>query len=273
MIKFLIGLLIAVVILIIALIIAMCPGKKRDSSNFSGKLYAHRGLHNIEKGIPENSLAAFRAAKENGYGVELDVQLTADNKLVVFHDGSLKRMCGADVKVFELTYEELSQYRLLGTEEKIPLFSEVLEVMGDSHIVCEIKTHSSNTDMAVCPIVYEHIKDKPNICIESFNPFAVVYFRKHYPEIIRGQLAENFFRVDAKKAFFKKFSLTFMLFNASSKPDFIAYNHFDRNFFVFRICRALFKPFCVAWTVRSPEEQKNCDGIFSAVIFEKYLAE
>ena len=174
--KFIIGLLIAVALLFIAAIVAMYPGKKRDASNFSGRLYAHRGLHDIEKGIPENSLAAFRAAKENGYGVELDVQLTADNKLVVFHDGNLKRMCGADVKVYEHTYEELSQYRLLGTEEKIPLFSEVLEVMGDSHIVCEIKVHASNSDMSVCPIVYEHIKDKPNICMESFNPLAVIYF-------------------------------------------------------------------------------------------------
>lgn len=90
---------------------------------FSGRNFAHRGLHSIEDGIPENSLAAFRAARENGFGIELDLQLTCDGQVVVFHDHDLNRMCGADVTVDELTYDELKKYRLAGTNEHIPLFS------------------------------------------------------------------------------------------------------------------------------------------------------
>ena len=128
--------------------------------------------------------------------------------------------------------------------------------------------------MSVCPIVYEHIKDKPNICMESFNPLAVIYFRKHYPEIIRGQLAENFFKVGPKNAFFKKILLTLMAFNISAKPDFVAYNHSHMNCIPFRICKALYRPFCVAWTVRSLEEEKAAFAHkFDAVIFENYISD
>ena len=97
---------------------------------------AHRGLH--DEVIPENSLAAFRAAKQNGLGVELDVQYTLDRKVVVFHDEDLLRMCGVDRKVRDMTYEELSELRLHGTDEKIPLFSEVLEVMSPLPVLCEL---------------------------------------------------------------------------------------------------------------------------------------
>ena len=87
--------------------------------------YAHRGLHDAAAGVPENSLAAFRKAVENGYGMELDVHLTRDGKLAVIHDSNLERVCGAEGRVEDLTWEELQNFRLLGTEEKIPSLSQV----------------------------------------------------------------------------------------------------------------------------------------------------
>ena len=92
--------------------------------------YAHRGYWNIHKAIPENSLSSFRLAVSHGFGIELDLHLTKDNKIVVFHDDFLTRMCGENLSVENTTYEELSRHTLAGTSEKIPLFSEVLALVN-----------------------------------------------------------------------------------------------------------------------------------------------
>ena len=106
--------------------------------------YAHRGYHD-KPHIPENSMAAFRRAVENHYGAELDVHLMRDGNLAVIHDASLKRTAGADVLVEDLTAEELKRYRLEGTEEQIPLFSEVLEVFeGKTPLIVELKAERGN---------------------------------------------------------------------------------------------------------------------------------
>ena len=103
--------------------------RRKEMRPFEKTYVAHRGLYDPAKGIPENSLTAFRLAAEAGYGMEMDLQLTRDGKLVVFHDKTLERMCGVKVNLTDLTYEELQSYRLSGTEERIPLFDEVLEVV------------------------------------------------------------------------------------------------------------------------------------------------
>ena len=89
----------------------IAPGRARpDASALTGWLYAHRGLHGGS--VPENSLAAFSRAAEAGYGIELDVQLTLDGRLVVHHDASLKRVCGADLRICDITFEELCRHLL-----------------------------------------------------------------------------------------------------------------------------------------------------------------
>ena len=114
--------------------------KTRSFAAFDHTMIAHRGLFDNNAEAPENSLAAFRNAVEHGFGMELDVQLTKDEKLVVFHDFDLKRMCGVHKKLTELTYAELEQYFLKNSTEKIPLFSDVLELInGKVPLVVEIK--------------------------------------------------------------------------------------------------------------------------------------
>ena len=92
------------------------------------RLFAHRGLFDPGEGIPENSMPAFERAVLCGYPIELDVQVTKDNKIVVFHDYTLGRMCGIDLPLETKTYEELQKLSLQNTGEKIPLFSDVLDV-------------------------------------------------------------------------------------------------------------------------------------------------
>ena len=103
--------------------------RQYSASDFSGFYYAHRGLYDNHHGVPENSLPAFRAAVEKGYGVELDVQLSADGQVVVFHDDTLDRICGVHGKVIDYPLSELQQMKLLDTEETLPLFTDVLAVL------------------------------------------------------------------------------------------------------------------------------------------------
>ena len=107
-------------------VLLVAPGSatKRQKAPFLGRSFAHRGLHSEDKSVPENSLEAFRLAAAAGYGVELDVQLTKDGQVVVFHDDTLDRVCGVPGRVDEKSYNELKLLRLCGTEQRIPLLTE-----------------------------------------------------------------------------------------------------------------------------------------------------
>lgn len=261
---------IAIVLLIVMLYLVK-PGRKRDTSYFKTKMYAHRGLHG--NGVPENSLTAFRLAVEKGYGVELDVQMTADKKLVVFHDGNLKRMCGEDGFLRDYTYEELRKFSLSNTNEKIPLFEDVLNILGNTDLICEIKGDNGNKCYELCEKTYEMLMTyKGHFCIESFSPYLVKWFRENHPEIIRGQLSCNFMDEESMK-WYERFFMTQLCVNVLSRPDFVAYKHEDIGQFGFRLCRRVFRPFLVAWTAKGEEQQKSAWGSFDSVIFEQFLGE
>ena len=129
----------------------------RPMREFQNWYYAHRGLHNNDSDAPENSARAIKFAVEKGYGIELDVQLTKDEKVVVFHDATLKRVCGVDAKVNSMTYEELQQLRLFDTEEKIPLFSDVLKIIdGKVPLIMEVKMVNAKT--RVCELANKELE-------------------------------------------------------------------------------------------------------------------
>lgn len=256
------------VLLFILVVILIKPRKKRDTSYFRTKMYAHRGLHG--NGVPENSLSAFRLAKEKGYGVELDVQMTLDGELVVFHDGSLKRVCGVDGFLRDYTLAELKEYRLAGTEERIPTFEEVLNVLDGVDIICEIKGDNGNKNYELCRKTYDALMAHNSpFCIESFSPFLVRWFKKNHPEIIRGQLSCDFMESPDMK-WYMRFSMTHLLVNVLSKPDFVAYKHEDINKLGFKLCKGIYHPFLVAWTAKGDEEQMEAWGSFDSVIFEQF---
>ena len=143
--------------------------------------YAHRGYHD-KPAIPENSMAAFRRAVEHGYGAELDVHLMKDGTLAVIHDGSLKRTAGADVEIEDLTAEDLAQYRLEESDEKIPLFDEVLELFeGKTPLIIEVKVERENY-AALSEAVAKRLDSYTgDYCIESFDPRAVAWFKSIGP--------------------------------------------------------------------------------------------
>lgn len=242
--------------------------KKVKKAPFYGKNFAHRGLYEKDQSIPENSLAAFDRAASAGYGMELDVQLSRDRKVVVFHDDNLKRMCGIDKKVNELDFDELQKLSLCGTDQKIPLFSEVLEMVnGRTPLIVELKIcrHGRQLCKKTLKLLKEYDKE---YCIESFNPMIVAWFRFHAPRIFRGQLAQQ--PNEYKKEGLPKLAgmiLGYTMFNIAARPDFIAYR-IGKKPLAIRTAEAL-GAVKVAWTSHSAETEKN----FDAVIFEHYLPE
>ena len=161
-----------ILVLIIVYIKMIDPGKKRKHPVLNVKYYAHRGFHG-EEGIPENSMAAFKKAKGSGYGIELDVQLTKDGVMVVHHDYDLKRTCGVNKKITDLTYRELCRYRLMGTRERIPRFVEVLrEVDGKVPLLVELKMETCNRKL--CKKVAKALDQYKGLyCMECFHPYAL----------------------------------------------------------------------------------------------------
>lgn len=223
-------------------------------SALRGWKYAHRGLHG--EGRPENSMAAFRAALEHGYGIELDIHLMKDGNLAVIHDASLKRTASADVKIEELTAADLENYRLQGTDEKIPLLREVLDLYaGKAPLIVELKCENNNF-AALCETACAMLDgyDGP-YCMESFDPRCVLWLKKHRPDVIRGQLSENWLRVpNFKMPWILKFVLATHVGNFILQPDFIAYKYADRKIFGTDICRKLWKVQGVSWTIKTQED-------------------
>ena len=227
--------------------------------------YAHRGLHNIEDGIPENSLAAFRAAKEAGYGAELDVQLSKDGQVVVFHDDTLDRVCSVHGNVCDFDYNDLKEMSLLGTTEHIPLFTEVLDAfLGGGPLIVELKSGNRNDEL--CRKTYEILKSYPGIyCIESFHPFIVKWFKDNAPEVFRGQLAEPAGEYPDTVSKLSAWFLAGCRLSFLNKPDFIAYKNTGRPA---RVLKKRKKgTLLFAWTSRVPDvDQALNDG----VIFGNY---
>lgn len=234
-------------------------------------LYAHRGLYDNDSDIPENSMAAFRRAVENGYGIELDVQLSKDNIPVVIHDYSLKRMCGVDKKVNELTFEELQQLHLAKSQEKIPLFRDVLNLIGGKvPLIIELKIEAKDT--GVCPLAAQLLDEYKGVyCIESFNPLGLIWYKKNRPSVVRGQLASNFLtdKEPGNKALY--FCLQNLLLNCSTRPDFIAFNIHYQKMLSFNFCRLLYRCLPVAWTIRSEKQLKDAKKRYKIYIFEQFI--
>ena len=261
--------LLAALVLLYLFLIAPRVLSRPDTSALLGAHYAHRGLHDNASDAPENSMPAFQKAVEAGYGIELDVQLTRDRIPVVFHDETLDRVCGVSGNVRDYTLSELQAFTLCGSNERIPTFADVLRLVGGRvPLIVEIKIHeNANT---VCAAADALLRDYKGVyCIESFHPFAVRWYRKNRPEIIRGQLSSSFSK-PGKPEPFEQALVHYLLTNVLCRPDFIAYSHEHKYNLSRLLCKAVFRPLSVAWTIRSQEELDLSARDFDLFIFESF---
>lgn len=260
----------SLIVLFDIFIFLVATGKRRRMAlrPLENALFAHRGLHNATRA--ENSLSAFRAAVEAGYGIELDVRLSKDGELVVFHDDTLERVTEGEGRVDSYTLAELRDLRLCGTEDTIPTFREVLELV-DGRVPLLIEIKEDIFKYAVTEKCVELLKDyRGTYIVESFNPLALGRFSKLLPEVPLGILSFAYTKEKRYKklmyALVELFALNFL-----SRPDFVAYRHDQWKNPPFRFVRALFRPALFCWTVKSAEEERAArEHGFTGIIFEGY---
>lgn len=215
----LIGILALVVCVWLVLI---APARRPKAIKDFIRPYAHRGLWGGE--IPENSLAAFALAAEKGFAIELDVQLSADGEVMVFHDYTLDRMCGVEGKLSERTAAELADLRLHATEERIPTLKQVLSVVaGRVPLLVELKGES--TQNSVCAPVAQILDTYAGAyCVESFNPILLGWWKKNRPQVVRGLLVTDLLRSKREGSKVQNIALTLRLTNLLCRPQFLAWD-------------------------------------------------
>ncbi len=271
MVYVIVGLILAVLFALWLFLIAPQKVSPEAKAPFEKRAYAHRGLYEEDQSVPENSLTAFRRAAEAGYGAELDVQMTKDGVVMVMHDNDLKRACGREEGICDLTLEEVQKLRLFGTDEPVPQFSEVLEIFaGKQPLVVELKSVPNKKELSAAVVKMLAEYDGP-ACVESFDPVIVQYFRKHDPDRVRGQLS-------AQKKFFKgalpwysAFALSRLLSNFLARPNFIAYCVGKKPLSV-RVCERMGAMKAV-WTAHGAENHARRMAENDVVIFEWYRPE
>ena len=265
--------LVIVIVLLLAVLTVLATMGRRTHpglASLQGWRYAHRGLHS--EGIPENSMAAFRAALDAGFGIELDIHLMRDGQLAVIHDSSLRRTVGKDVRIEDLSSEKLADCFLEGTAETVPLFPQVLQLYaGKAPLIIELKSSGGNYAAlaeAACKAMEGY---EGPWCMESFDPRCVRWLKLHRPDIIRGQLAENFLKTASPISGLLRFALTHQLLNFLLRPDFVAYKFDDRKTFSNFLVRKFWRVQGVTWTLKTPAALHIAEAEGWLPIFEGFV--
>ena len=226
---------------------------------------AHRGLHNDI--YPENSLGAFDYACQKGFAIELDVHTLKDGNVAVFHDQNTLRLCGKDQDIGNISTDELKDYKLLKTKYTIPTLKEVLELV-DGRVPIMIERKPASRKEKLVQKTYDIIKDyKGEIAVKSFNPFSIMWFKKHANHIPRGLLSSYFEHDNLPRIY--KIVLKKLLFFRLCKPDFISYNINNLpNKYVTRKNVPV-----ITWTVNNKELENKAFESACNIVFENYVPE
>ena len=244
------------------------------NKNNLAAIYAHRGYHDKPR-IPENSMAAFRRAVDHGLASELDVHLLADGSLAVFHDEELERQTGVRGTIEDYDRSNLSRLRLEGTDERIPMFDEVLELYEDTGLplLIELKVNRGNYKALAAKVCERLDSYKGPFALQSFDPRAMMEIRKLRPQHKRGQLSKDFFKEREGLPFYQVVMLTNMALNRLVRPDFLNYKFSDRDRRAVR--RGVERKGLdeLTWTIRSAGELRKALEAGCIPIFENITPE
>ncbi|MDR3347120.1 MAG: hypothetical protein LBN32_00760 [Helicobacteraceae bacterium] len=230
---------------------------------------AHRGLHTADN--PENSMGAFKAAQAANYAIELDLRLSKDGEIVVFHDETLERMTGKSGFVEQMSADELCGIRLKGGDETIVSLERVFQEIT-APICLEIKRCFD--DQAMRKRLLELTRRyKPQCVFASFEPMTLINLRKSAPEIARGMISCDFRGAEEKaRSLLERKRLQYLAAICAVRPSFISYAIDSLPFWVTSAYRKMFKIPLIAWTARSQEEAEMARRFADNVIFEGFMA-
>ena len=207
---------------------------------------AHRGMFDNIK-IPENSIASFKNALKHNYSIELDIQLTKDNILIVFHDNNLKRMTGIDKLIEETDYKELKDLKLLNTNEHIPTLEEVLKLV-DNKVLLDIEVKKTKRIKEITNIIKNILTNYNNYVLKSFDPRIVRSLKKNINTEV-GYLIGN----DHK-------FLSCILVIKYSKADFLSISKKLLNTKKFQKLKNKYQ--LLIWTIKDKDEIKDENIIY-----------
>lgn len=240
----------------------------KDLSFLKTYQFAHRGLYTKDQMVPENSMLAFKQAMEHGYAIELDLNITQDCVPIAFHDFNMKRLCGIEENIDQVTFESLKHIKLKPSNEPVSSFAEVLSfVRGQVPLLIELKPHGNVIQL--CESVMKALKGyQGKYAIFSFHPSVVHWFKKHHPDVIRGQIAERF--KDQKLSCIQRHLLRTMFFNHFTKPDFISYGIHDLPYK--KLDRLKKKGLTIiSYAARSQAQYDFVKSRYDNVVFEFFL--
>ncbi|MEG6509758.1 glycerophosphodiester phosphodiesterase family protein [Methyloligella sp. 2.7D] len=238
--------------------------------NWLLKPTAHRSLHDISRGIIENSASAVEAAIVGGYNIEVDLQAARDGAPIVFHDAELMRLTGQPGAVKDRSLAELCQIPLTGSADRILSLAELLDrVRGRTGLLLEIKGEWNGDERFVRAIAEQLAAYRGPVAVMSFDPYVVGAFERLAPEIPRGLVACRFEKADwPGLSPFKRFAMRRLLTAAIAKPAFIAYDIRALPAAAPAIARKVFGLPLLTWTVRTEADKARAKAHADAMIFE-----
>lgn len=225
--------------------------------------FAHRGLHDAARAVPENSLAAFETAIRWGFGIELDVRACADGTPVVFHDTDLARMTGQVGSIYQTSGRDLARLRLGGTDQRIPTLTEaLLAIDGRVPLLIEMKAGGKPgvTETGVRRALEGY---GGPVAVMSFNADMLRWFRRYAPDVTRGLVLR------CRKASTPLLAppLRQWLRRREARPHFLAYDHRCLPNRTARWARRRKMP-VLAWTVTSDAEMDRLEAHADSLIVE-----
>jgi glycerophosphoryl diester phosphodiesterase len=232
---------------------------------------AHRGLHDAQRGIIENTAAAFSAALSNGYGIETDLQISADSEAMVHHDDALGRLTDGTGRLAELSTAQLKSVQFKGTADRILTLGELLDlVAGRATLLLELKSHF-NGDQRLLTRTADILSGyRGPAAVMSFDPELIGFARRQYPALVRGIVAQRHYSRGEWKELSAsaRRNMSFLLHVPRSRPQFIAYSVRDLPAGPPLLVRALWKLPLLTWTVRSDQDRQRASRWADQVIFE-----
>jgi len=234
---------------------------------------AHRGLHDASAGVIENTASAFSAAIAAGYGIECDLQISADGEVMVHHDDALGRLTEGSGRLAALSAAEIKAARFKATSDRILTLSELCDlVAGRASLLIELKSHFDGDRRLVQRTADVLASYAGPVAVMSFDPAAVALARAVAPELARGIVAERRYDHPEWAALPRpaRRRMAHLLHFASTRPHFVAYAVRDLPAPAPLIARWLFGLPLLTWTVRSADERRRAARWANQIIFESW---
>ncbi len=236
---------------------------------------AHRGLHDAARGIIENTASAAVAAIAENYGIEADLQISADGEAMVHHDDALGRLTDGAGALRDWSAAALRRVPFRATADRMLTLGELIDlVAGRTPLLIELKSRFDG-DLRLAgrtAALLSHYQGP--VAVMSFDPAPVARFRRIAPKLVRGMVAQQHY-ADADWGLLdsaQRRNLALLLHGPQTRPDFLAYRVHDLAAIVPRLARGMFALPVLAWTVRSAEDQAMAARFADQVIFEGFRA-